>query len=210
MGRQHLCALATVVASAAIAACQGDRTVSAPLGPGSAPAVRANAWQNTKGLNDTLVTTFKVQPNRALSQTLAGGHKIYFSKGAICDPATSGYGVDTWETACQRATRSVTITARSWLDSAGHPFVEFSPALRFNPDDERPVWLVLVDKKTAREEGITIGYCTENDNPASCVDESLTDSELVTFRDPKKGYLYRRIKHFSGYNITAGYSSSIE
>jgi hypothetical protein len=34
-----------------------------------------------------------------------------------------------------------------------------------------------------------------------CVDESKTDASLIPKRDATGGYLYGRIKHFSGYTV---------
>ena len=203
--QQALTRAATVALATVFMACRGDGTLVSPVTNASAPpGVRASiATTTTKKLDtDTLVVTFRVNPRKSASQALAGGHKIYLSANAICDPQTSGYGPDTWETPCALLQKQITITATSWVDTAGHPFVEFSPALRFNPDDDAPVWLLLIDRFGARDPGTRIVYCTDD---GSCIDESLTDPELATQRDEKKGYLYRRIKHFSGYNISSGY-----
>ena len=42
-----------------------------------------------------------------------------------------------------------------------------------------------------------------------CIDESIADSDLLTYHEPATGTYFRRVKHFSGYNIMAGRSLSI-
>ena len=160
---------AAVVLAGAVAACQGDNTVSPAITSASPTQVRAARTLSNYNLKpDTVVVTFKVLPHKAVSQALAGGHKIYFSAQSICDPETSGYGPTTWETPCAPASKTVMVTARSWVDTAGHPFVEFSPALRFNPDDKRMVWLLMVDKKGAKASDGTIVFCADD---GTCIDE---------------------------------------
>ena len=201
--QQALVGAVTAALVATVAACHGDNGVSPATASGS-PTVRANHTMEPHGSQnlstDTTVRTWQIPANKTMDVTIAG-HRLYFAAGSVCDPATSGYGAGTWETPCKRAKGPVTITARAWVDADGHPYIEFSPALRFNPDDERPVWLALVDRRAAGDPYSQIGYCA--DDAASCVDESLTDPELVTYRSPKNGYLYRRIKHFSGYHVLA-------
>jgi hypothetical protein len=42
------------------------------------------------------------------------------------------------------------------------------------------------------------------------IDESLEDPSLRTYVSPWSGYAYRRIKHFSGYNVTSGRSATTD
>jgi hypothetical protein len=42
------------------------------------------------------------------------------------------------------------------------------------------------------------------------IDESLLDQTLETKSDKKRGGVYRRIKHFSGYNVYSGYKGTAE
>ena len=42
------------------------------------------------------------------------------------------------------------------------------------------------------------GYCPDR---GKCVDESLTDSELLTHIDYSANVVFRRLKHFSGYMV---------
>lgn len=128
-----------------------------------------------------------------------GDHKVTLAAWGVCDPAVSTYGPGTWDDPCTVLTHPIDITATTYTDANGHPFVVFQPALRFVPG--RVSTLYLTDKKASLNLLAKINYC--NDAGTNCVDESLTDPTLVTLRNIQ-GYLYRRIKHFSGYNVAAG------
>lgn len=151
---------------------------------------------------DTAVTTFHVGPNGGRFN-IGSTHRIEFPANAICDLATSSYGAGEWDEPCAPSTQSVRITAKSWTDAGGHPHVDFQPAMRFTPTLGEGVLLYLKDKKSAYDPAAKIVYCSGPLN-LDCVDESAGDSSLAVRRDGPNGYVYRRIKHFSGYNVTAG------
>lgn len=150
------------------------------------------------GTSDVIVTTFEYRPNTPLVARIGGEHSIAFSPWSVCDPATAGYGAGLWDAPCRPATGPITIIARSWRDAHGHPQIKFSPALRFAPD--RPVTLYLRDREAARDPSYLIAYCGEG---GECVDESLGDPTLATHRNLASGVIWRRIKHFSSYNVAA-------
>ena len=143
------------------------------------------------------VTTFRVSPNDSGTYDIAGGHQIFIPAGAICDIETSSYGETEWDQPCVPETDTVTITATSWTNPYGRPVVDFQPALRFSPADT--VMLYLTDWHAPSDTQAEIYYCASN-----CVDESVADSSQATQPDLQQYILYRRIKHFSGYNIAAG------
>ena len=170
---------------------------------------------------DTTVAEFTVWPGGG-KYTIAGMHRIAFPAGAICDLATSGYGPRMWDAPCVPSVLPVRITAKSWLDGQGHPQVDFQPAMRFSPTLGDGVQLFLMDKRSALDPSAKILYCGGSNSGSgssstgssgssgsgsggtSCVDESIADASLVTRFDAPNGFVYRRIKHFSGYNVTAG------
>jgi len=192
-----------------VAACNGDRAIA----PSSAPVgVRASMGSgdsggsfvsSNSGSNDTTFTTFTVRPDRGIVKTLNGGHQLAIAAHAICD-LSSSYGPDEWDQPCAPATTPVTISARSWIDANGHPRVDFRPRLRFVPSDQANAILWLMDKTAAYDPSYKIFYCA--DGASVCIDESITDPTVATQRDVR-GFLYRRIKHFSGYNIASGYAA---
>jgi len=178
-------------AAALTTACRDE---SPPVAPGAAPSLSTGANAPESG-----TVTFIVPPDKGLAQNI-GDHKIKFSKGAICDPALSSYGTGEWDQPCTAATVPVQITAYYWKDR-GHPRIDFYPALRFNP--KAKVYLYLMDKSLSQDPSER--HIAWVDSTGAVIDESLTDPEVATYVG-KNDYLYRRIKHFSGYLIASGRS----
>jgi hypothetical protein len=184
----------------------------APLGPRqltSAPpravtaAVVTPLFMGFSADGDTLVARFTIHPRGRATYLLGRGHLVTIPSGVTCDPELSSYGPGTWDDPCPAAAEPITVTARTWNDESGRPHVDFAPHLRFAPTDDpaRMAWLSLYDREAASDPSARILFCEEN--LAECVDEALSDPSLATLRDPFSGYVYRRIKHFSGYNMAA-------
>ena len=181
-----------------------------PTSPGkstdhsSQPGLIGSLDSTVQSLLDTTITSILVDPTRSSTYTIAGIHQLFVRGGGVCD-LSSSYGVLTWDLPCLPATTSILVTAKSWYDVAGHPHVEFSPQLRFVPDDSAAsAELYLRDWIGAFDRASVIDYCNDD----GCVDEALTDSSLVTRHDTSTGYVYRRVKHFSGYEVAAGRADS--
>jgi hypothetical protein len=145
--------------------------------------------------NDTVVAVFRTNPVGSLTANI-GPHKLSIPAGAVCAPALSGYGAAYWDLPCAPALGGIEITAKAWTMPNGHAMVSFSPDLRFAPTAE--VLLYLRDKDVAMGDGLTILYC---DAANACIDESIADPSLATRFDLRSGFVYRRIKHFSGYMV---------
>jgi hypothetical protein len=132
-----------------------------------------------------------------------GPHFLYIPAGAVCNPMTSGYGVGTWSLACYSSTTAITVNAKAYLLN-GHPVVEFDKHLRFKPssDGSYDVMLYLRDDRADSRSKIT--WCPESGS--LCIDESITApwSSIRTWWDSEAFYVYRKIEHFSGYNVTGG------
>ena len=151
------------------------------------------------------VLTFTVDPNA--SRTYAFGENwVYFPARSICDPATSGYGVGSWDTPCTALRSRVDVTVH-WSNKGGHAYARFSPELRFVPADAWNVtrWVILSlhdhkgihelsDYKILSDAGGSLGW----------IDESLSDRTLRAWIDPLHNSVVRRVKHFSGYMVAAG------
>lgn len=162
---------------------------------------------------------FVLNPNLGGTFRVGREHWITFEPDAVCDPKRSSYGPGEWDKPCATLHKKIAITAVSSFDADGHPYVKFEPALRFAPD--RTVTLSLYDRHAELNESLKILYCTltkyssnsgsgsADDDEAygnrdlSCVDESLTDPSLATHIDMNGHRLYRRIKHFSGFNVAS-------
>jgi hypothetical protein len=128
-----------------------------------------------------------------------GEHKINFPANSICDMSQTNYF--DWGKPCTPISSTIRIDVKWWRDAQGHPHVDFQQALRFQPTRKGEVTLYLKDAEAARATNPKINYCPVVG--ALCVDESILDSSLATKRDSKGGFVYRIIRHFSGYNVWA-------
>lgn len=199
-------AIALFVALTAIA-CSLDAPPTSPAKSAvrsTRPDLVSGLASSLESLVDTTITSIVVDPTQTATYTIGGVHQLFVRGGGMCD-LSSTYGVLSWDLPCLPATSPVLITAKSWYDPGGHPHIDFSPQLRFVPNDTAAsARLFLYDWIGAYDRGSVIDYC----NDAGCVDESVTDSSLVTRHDTATGYVSRRIKHFSGYEVAAGRADS--
>jgi hypothetical protein len=181
---------------------------SAPPQQAPPAAARAQRGSNpnestSSGKGSASVQVVEMVVNNAWTRgfKLPNGHWILFPARSICDLGTSGYGPGTWDLPCTPHQGTVTILATVRTDAAGHPVVDFSPRLRFNPA-AAAVTLTMKDAYVSQTDRAIL-YCPD---AGPCVDESLTDPSLVTYSEAGGNYYKRRIKHFSGYNIASGRS----
>jgi hypothetical protein len=166
---------------------------------GVAPTVKAPAFKAPPAF-DIVVGTHVFTVNTAEDAIERfGDHVLFVPAGAICDPALSTYGATEWDNACVPLKGSIEITATMMRDNDNHPYVDFQPALRFDPSKNVLLFLRNGLSQTATELGMQ--YCN---NDGYCVDETLADPSLAPFRVGKTSMLGRRIKHFSGYLVQAG------
>lgn len=152
----------------------------------------------------TVTVTFTIDPFH-VNYVVIGPHLLVIPAGEVCDPATSGYGVLTWNLPCNSVQHPITVTATA-TTVGSHPVVTFNTHLRFKPvrDDHDAVWLFLTDQNGSNKSKIF--WCP--DGSSSCVDESLLAPSMQTHWDNHVTVVYRRILHFSGYNVTGGRSDS--
>ena len=194
--------LVTLALVVIVGACSSDSTIAPNGARAKVAPLFAGATIPSKILmfRDTVVVEFTVGPEGGSADI--GNHAITFPASTICDPSVSTYGPTEWQAPCEVLTSPVTITATSWIDVNGHPRIDFTPALRFTatPDGSLPT-LYLRDSDAVLQDWSSIVYCLEL--TSGCVNESVLDSALTTYRDPVTGFLYRFIRHFSGYNVWA-------
>lgn len=206
--RVSLVPLLTTVATASLllAGCAGDATSPTAAQPKSttsfrtSPFVPTDAQRALVGVADGTYT-FTIDPTQ--TQTLQlGASGLYIPANAVCDLATSSYGMGTWNDACAPQTAPMTITAVVHNAATDHPSVEFQPALRFSPASQVWLYMSVTDQATLDNTKV-LWYCNETE----CLDESQTDSDLTSYVDKKHFMVFRRIKHFSGY-VVAEFSAS--
>ena len=134
-----------------------------------------------------------------------GKHGIVFPRNAICDPARSEYGPHAWDADCPILREPIRIRAELRTQD-GREWVDFTPALRFRPS-RYPfewVWIYMLVGSAQYNESLSILWSPAIGIPG--IDESLEDPTQRTY--VAGGYAYRRIKHFSGYNVTSGRAAS--
>jgi hypothetical protein len=200
--RVSLVPLLTTVATASLllAGCSGDatspsaaksKTVSSLR---TSPFVPNDAQRALVGVSDGTYT-FEIDPAAAQSLSFGASH-LDIPANAVCDLATSSYGVGTWNDACAPQTEPFTITATVKNAATDHPSVEFEPALRFSPSSNVSLYLYVTDQATLDASRV-MKYC----NATGCVDEAESDADLRSNVDVENKVVFRRIKHFSGYVV---------
>jgi hypothetical protein len=184
---------------AGLTAC-ADAPTAGPAAASSGPRLAA-----TTTVGDTTFTSFRVEPGDNEKIVFPGTHKLVIPRGAICDPATSGYGPTLWDAPCTPAAAAIDFVAKTWTDAGGHPRIEITPDVRFVPGTV--VTMYLKDKQASLDATSNIAWCPTGG--AACVDESAADASLQPTRDGANGWISRRVKHFSGYNVVFGFRLEI-
>lgn len=155
-------------------------------------------------VTDTLRVDWVYQP-RSGGTMFIGDHRVAFPARSICDPVTSGYGPAFWDKKCEPAAHAIHITAKSWTDAKGHPHIDFAPALRFVPG-KKGSWVILMFKDRQASDpvlGSLLNILYEPGFGLPAIDESLADKTMQTHLSVEAGTVHRRIKHFSGYDVSA-------
>jgi hypothetical protein len=161
--------------------------------------------------DDSASAEFTVTPSGGVFAL--GPHAIYFPANSICDPATSSYGPGEWDAPCEPASGPVRFRAEV-RTADGRSWVDFTPAVRFVPSaiDANGVWLYMKtasissNADSVREALSRMSILYSPAIGADGVNEALADASLRTYVWLDGGVAFRRIKHFSGYNIHDGYS----
>lgn len=140
-----------------------------------------------------------------------GKHAIHFPANSICDPRTSTYGPTEWDAPCAVLTEPIQIHAEI-RHRDGYQWIEFTPNLRFVPtnDPYQYVWLYMKSEQAQDPDVLSrFAILWAPDDSMFAVDESATDPTLTTYLWRDGGVLFRRIKHFSGYQGSDGARGAI-
>jgi hypothetical protein len=181
-----------------LAACSSDGVVApkrSVLPPG---APRPEIIMNLVA-DDSMSADFTVTPEGGTF--ILGQHAVIFPANAICDPATSSYGIGTWDETCTPVDTAITFHAEIRTDSASSR-IALTPSVRFVPTDDpnQYAWIMLHNnsaENTADPSAYPIMWISDD---GTAIDESLTDPSLATYLYIPGGIAFRRIKHFSAYN----------
>jgi hypothetical protein len=196
LGTQRTRTILAVAATLALAACSDS--VSSPSAPSS--ALRPSGPHLILGT--TSVMSFWVNPTIDNIYQSVEGHRVVIPANAICQVGTSGYGKGTWDNACTTATAPILFTITTTTNAQGLSNLTVQPDVRFSP--AKQVMAFFKDSAASRTAGSVIQYCHAFNGVMGCVDEGKDDASMATYRDPSLGYIYRRLKHFSGYNVIFG------
>ena len=196
-------AILTMLTSAAACSDQmtSPRSMAAPIGAPSLDIIVDRMAE------DSTSADFTVTPSGGTF--VLGPHAIHFPANSICDPATSSYGVDQWDAPCTPATSNIAIHAEV-RNIAGQAVVEFTPALRFVPSENSLdyVWLLMKSEEAKSEDPQLFNIFWAEHVGGERVDEAATDATLRTYVWRDGGVVFRRIKHFSAYQVRDGDGSS--
>jgi hypothetical protein len=216
-GRGLIALLALVLAGCGGDMLSGPGDAASPFGGisvGNAPAGVPRADVIIEYMaEDSSSADFTVTPTGGVFNL--GPHAIYFPANSICDPSTSSYGPGEWDAPCEVLTTPIRFHAEiRHVD--GRSYVDFTPAVRFVPtnDPANAVWLYMKtsslssdpDSAMAMLRRMSVRYSTAIGDVG--VNEALADSSLRTYVWMSGGIAFRRIKHFSGYNVHDGFTRS--
>jgi hypothetical protein len=191
--RRPLATAAFAALAFTLAACS-----DAPVDPASSTnALKPEGAHLT--IASTSVTTATLYPQYDNVYVSVEGHRITIPAYSICQVGVSGYGPGFWDRPCTPQTGPVVFTITTTVDTDGSSRVSVKPDVRFVP--AKQVMAYFKDAKGALTPGSYIAYCSVQ----GCEDEGKTDPSMTTYRDPSQGIIYRRLKHFSGYNVVFGF-----
>lgn len=195
-------ALTLSLLAAVVAAC-GDMPI-APLAQTDGPLLAKGGNGGNK--NDGVVhTTISIDPTVTAVYKLGRDHFVYIPANGVCTLDTP-YGVTEWDKDCERATQPISVNVVVVTEN-GIPRANFYPDLRFAPaakgDYANWVFLAFKVKGQTLKEWEKFAILYRPTGSLEAIDESITDPTLRAFR--YDGMVVRRLKHFSGYNVSLGY-----
>lgn len=139
---------------------------------------------------------------------------VVFPANSVCDPSQSTYGDGQWDAPCVTlaAGQSIQLHAKTLVTPNGAK-VDFTPHLRFAPDANVTISTsvfapaILLNSAYYAHNPNALGSLVLNYSPSlnsDPVQDYRGDPSLITHVDLGSGRIWRRIKHFSGYNIVSG------
>lgn len=157
------------------------------------------------GSNSSWQYSFDISPRGGTY--MIGQYMLRVPANAVCDPGTSSYGPGTWDSPCAPARTAVHVTV-ALVVVGGRDYVDFSPHIRFVPSNDESRWVTINTWRIAAIGGsgdlrrFSILFADAPGGPL--VDESAGDPTLATHINVRTGFVWRRVKHFTGYNIHSG------
>ena len=215
--RRNTLLLLLVGAVAALAVGCRDSIV-APARSSATPSSLLSFSKSAHGSDRTILQTVELSPTGGTYHV--GEFDLTIPAGAVCDPATTKYGVGHWNDDCVPAGRSITVNLVA-EKRGNHVSIDFQPDIRFRPAAgavtlQTSAYRDLLTTDAVRQLPTTSPFFQSfiilyvPSGGASHIDEvrATGDRALVTHVDLSTGIIWRQIKHFSGYLITAGQKCS--
>ena len=199
----------TVIAGCAIGVLACSESSTAPAAPGAlarlerADAPLLDAWGSGSGSEAEGSFSYTLDPLQGYTVHF-GDHRLRLPAGVICEPGRTDYGVGHWDRPCVLATRPIVFTV-TYKTVDGRAQMRVQPDVRFALTSDPTRWVVLSMKQQGRLD-VTKLYNILWLHQGDWIDESRTDASLLPWTDYVNGTVARRLKHFSGYSVTAGRS----
>lgn len=205
--------VSTLAVLGTLSAACAERSPSSPRSGAVEPTTIRMAPPGAPSLGLASVETKKNNTSAEFTVTAAGGtfavgnHLVVIPARGICDPATSSYGLGTWDAPCTPLETPLTIQAKV-KTANGRTWVDFSPSIRFVPSSNpaKWAWVLLYNGShgATNLSSFNVHFATGIDG--AIVDETIDDPTLRTYVNTQTGFSLRRIKHFSGYTSSGFWS----
>lgn len=209
--------LAVSVAAVAVAGCSDSAlspngATNRSLVAGGAPRLDVNSALSFSGFKTTTITLTSAGGTYSIGNGL---FTVNIPSNAVCDPALSTYGDGTWDSPCTilASGQSVTVTVTYGFTSANIPVFDISPGIRFNPTSVVTLGTMAYASAivanssyfTANPQALHyFGMYYTTDLGSTGHTDAGSDNSLITHVNLSNGYVWRRVKHFSGYDILSG------
>jgi hypothetical protein len=216
MRRNYWVVVASALVIGVLTGCSENTVVAPAAAPSTAPASARFAPSASPQLSlsgnsvKNGAAKFTVSPAGGIY--FVGNHAVVFPARSICDPATSSYGEGQWDAPCTPLNRPLTITARV-STANGSSAVDFSPSIRFVPSasPSRWVWIFMYTPQARGADDLSLFSILFSPSlGATPVNDAVSDATLRTYVDTRSGVSFRRIKHFTGYSVGAGFADAPE
>jgi hypothetical protein len=158
-------------------------------------------------------STFTLTPAGGTYSVGDGFYTLTVPKDGVC-VLESSYGPGEWDSPCATLGegKSIQVTATYGFANGG-PVVDFSPELRFSPTAQvtlstgmyAPLLTALRPWLATNPSLLQyFGMYYTPDLGATATTDAAFDASLVTHINLRTGLVWRRVKHFSGYNVAGG------
>ena len=185
---------------------------SRSLAPGGAARLDLDPAYSFSGLSTTTITLTSAGGTYSIGNGL---FTIKIPSNAVCDPALSTYGDGTWDSSCTTLVsgQSLSVTVTYGFTGTNVLVLDVSPGIRFNPHSVVTLGTMAYASSilanatyyASNQQALHyFGMYYTPDLGATSYTDAGKDNSLITHVNISTGLVWRRVKHFSGYNILTG------